>query len=179
MVSSGRITMHHSSSENVKGAYGRVAYCCPIERPSQWFTHIRMICSCRSQRKPGRTGEQIRRYARIEANRLRMSVTFCYRHCCPSVAAYRRGHWKSAPVSNGSAARWCCRRCENLSCSGSPAWRDFSVPYPPQACQSVDWLPVWLPNDRKGAGIRTLSRAPSRTRTYGLLLRRHFRNVPW
>jgi len=33
--------MHHPSSENVKGAYGRVAYCCPIEKPSQWFTHIR------------------------------------------------------------------------------------------------------------------------------------------
>jgi len=50
-------------------------------------------------------------------------------------------------------------------------------PFPPQGCTSVVWLPVWLPNDRKGAGIRTLSCAPSRTRTYGLLLRRHSRSV--
>ena len=50
-------------------------------------------------------------------------------------------------------------------------------PPPPQGFGSVVWLPVWLPNDRKRAGIHTLSRAPSRTRTYGLLLRRHSRNA--
>ena len=38
-------------------------------------------------------------------------------------------------------------------------------------------LPVWLPSRGKGAGIRTLSCAPSRTRTYGLLLRRQCRSV--
>ena len=43
---------------------------------------------------------------------------------------------------------------------------------PVKACTSVVWLPVRLPNDRKGAGIRMPSCAPSRTRTYGLLLRR-------
>jgi hypothetical protein len=46
----------------------------------------------------------------------------------------------------------------------------FLCPNPPQGCQSVGWLPVWLPGDRRGTGIRTLVRAPSWTRTYGLLL---------
>ncbi len=46
-----------------------------------------------------------------------------------------------------------------------------------QGCTLVVWLPVWLPNGRKGAGIRTLSCALSRTRTYGLLLRRQSRSV--
>jgi hypothetical protein len=50
-------------------------------------------------------------------------------------------------------------------------------PYPPQGHTSTVWLPAWLPNPKKGAGVRTLSCAPSRTRTYGLLLRRHFRSV--
>ena len=46
------------------------------------------------------------------------------------------------------------------------------VPYSAAGLQ-FDWLaPRLAPNRRKRAGIRTLSCAPSRTRTYGLLLRR-------
>ena len=66
-------------------------------------------------------------------------------------------------------------RCQDLSYSGGRLRGGIALsPFPPQGCTSVVWLPVWLPNGRKGAGIRTLSCAPSRTRTYGLLLRRHF-----
>jgi hypothetical protein len=39
--------------------------------------------------------------------------------------------------------------------------------------------PLWLPTGGKGAGIRTLTCVPSRTRTYGLLLRRHSRSTAW
>ncbi len=39
---------------------------------------------------------------------------------------------------------------------------------PVKACTSVVWLPVWLPNGRKGAGIRMLSFTTSMNRTYGL-----------
>ena len=39
---------------------------------------------------------------------------------------------------------------------------------PVKACTSVVWLPVWLPNGRKGAGIRVLSFITSMNRTYGL-----------
>ena len=64
---------------------------------------------------------------------------------------------------------------QDLPFSGESPVARWLVPCPPQGLISIAWLPVWLPNGRKGAGVRMSSCVPSRTRTYGLLLRRHFR----
>ena len=51
---------------------------------------------------------------------------------------------------------------------------DCPVPCPPQGCNLDVGSQFGSQNDRKGAGIRTVNCAPSGTRTYGLLLRKHF-----
>lgn len=104
-------------------------------------------------------------------------VTFCSRNRGPN----RQG---SPDHRNGICIRAEAPLAKSSQVSGSAVqWGrlrgGIALSRPAQGCTSVVWLPAWLPNGRKGAGIRTLSCAPSRTRTYGLLLRRHPRDRAW
>ena len=87
-----------------------------------------------------------------------------------------RTGWPGPPPPDGTRSRsWrsTCAPSMPLRCAGS------RLCGPPQGRTSVFWLPVWLPNGRKGADIRTPSCAPSATRTRDLLLRRHSRSTAW
>ena len=103
-------------------------------------------------------------------------VTFCHRHR----RSDRQGSPATGPASaSGRKRRSLSRhRCQDLSYSGGRLRGGIALsPFPPQGCTSAVWLPAWLPNGRKGSSIRTLSCAPTATRTRDLLLRRHSRNV--
>jgi hypothetical protein len=103
-------------------------------------------------------------------------VTICYRHRRlqpPRIARPPDRHLRPGE----STVRWVIAGARICYTVGSPAWRIAMFPTTAEPAPRSLWLPIWLPGDRIEAGIRTLTCAPTATRTRDLLLRRHFRSV--
>jgi hypothetical protein len=138
------------------------------------WPHNRAICTQTTEPPINTTQVNIRRYARIAVNRPRIVSYNLFRH--RRLTAKDRQATGPASASRRKRRSLGHRRCPDLSYSGPACVADCHVPDPPQGLHLGRLAPNLAPRRQNWSRCSYPDLRPrSRTRTYGILLRRHFR----